>query len=329
MALNLLGVPQIFSHSRTVDTGVGNVRIGQATFIVALDDSGDFDSIQEAIDALPSTGGVVYIKEGTYDILTEIIINKSNVSLFGAGKSTIIRGASGLSEIIDITDVDYISIRDLSFGWSGTTGTRPLEAIDMENSTGTFIESCWIGSGIHGSAIVLTGTCTGTTIRNLNIDGDGTHPQLGITLVGDDSLVQNCYINDAQTGIKTPVGGTYSRNRIIGCIIRSCSSSGLGLIGFYDGAIIGNCIDACSQDAISMTNCDRNTITGNNLINSTQGLGTGYGIDIDATSDRNIICGNLIYNNQDGAVNDGGSNTHPNGTSGTTNLALDDLNIIA
>jgi len=60
------------------------------TVIVAEDGSGDFIDIESAIDSLPNTGGVVYIKEGTYSISSGITITKSNVSILGAGSSTII-----------------------------------------------------------------------------------------------------------------------------------------------------------------------------------------------------------------------------------------------
>lgn len=62
-----------------------------ATLVVALDGTGDFTTIQEAIDVLPATGGVVYVKEGTYSTAVAIDINKDNVGLFGAGRATIVR----------------------------------------------------------------------------------------------------------------------------------------------------------------------------------------------------------------------------------------------
>ena len=45
--------------------------------------------IQEAIDSLSSTGGVVYIPAGEYLIYRSIVL-KSNVSIQGEGRATII-----------------------------------------------------------------------------------------------------------------------------------------------------------------------------------------------------------------------------------------------
>ncbi len=55
-----------------------------------------------------------------------------------------------------------------------------------------------------------------------------------------------------------------------------------------------------------------------------------YGINIgNANCDKCIITGNQCLGNTTGAINDLGTNTLPNGAMGTTNLALDDLNIVA
>ena len=63
--------------------------------------------------------------------------------------------------------------------------------------------------------------------------------------------------------------------------------------------------------------------------NSVTGSG-GRGIHLDnAACDKNIIIGNICLGNTTAQITDSGTNTHPNGASGTTNLTLDDLNIIA
>ena len=61
-----------------------------ATVIVAADDSGDYTDIQDGIDALPAAGGLVYVKNGTYNIDAALVIAKSNVVLQGQGAATII-----------------------------------------------------------------------------------------------------------------------------------------------------------------------------------------------------------------------------------------------
>jgi polygalacturonase len=54
------------------------------TFYVAADGTGDYSSIQRAIDAAPETGGVISIAPGTYrEVLT---VTKPNIEMSGAGR---------------------------------------------------------------------------------------------------------------------------------------------------------------------------------------------------------------------------------------------------
>lgn len=69
----------------------------------------------------------------------------------------------------------------------------------------------------------------------------------------------------------------------------------------------------------------------NNIISSNRCTGNdrdGIRID-DNTCDRNTLNGNNCLGNTAAAITDNGTNTLPNGAMGTTNLQLDDLNIIA
>jgi hypothetical protein len=58
----------------------------ESTFIVSHDPSkGDFTSLQSAIDALPASGGKVFVKAGVYPITQTIQIKKSGVRIQGEG----------------------------------------------------------------------------------------------------------------------------------------------------------------------------------------------------------------------------------------------------
>jgi len=65
--------------------------------IVAQDGSGDFTDIQTAIDSLPSVGGAILAKAGTYEISTALTIKIDNVNLEGVGKGTIIKTTAATS----------------------------------------------------------------------------------------------------------------------------------------------------------------------------------------------------------------------------------------
>ena len=47
--------------------------------------------IQKAIDSLPSSGGMIELFEGTFNFSDDVEITKSNVTIKGAGRSTILK----------------------------------------------------------------------------------------------------------------------------------------------------------------------------------------------------------------------------------------------
>jgi hypothetical protein len=58
----------------------------ESTFVVSLDPSaGDFTSLQEAITALPATGGKIFVKAGVYPLTNTISIKTGNVQIQGEG----------------------------------------------------------------------------------------------------------------------------------------------------------------------------------------------------------------------------------------------------
>src|SRR3989339_1397743 len=81
---------------------------------VATDGSGDYNcdgtadqtEINEAISNLPSGGGIVRMKKGTYNLTGLVEILKSNVILEGEGASTLIKAAnaSNLGDIVRVGD---------------------------------------------------------------------------------------------------------------------------------------------------------------------------------------------------------------------------------
>src|SRR5580698_444674 len=56
----------------------------KSTLIVDASGSADFRTIQQAVDALPATGGTIRIRPGTYR--EQIHVDKSHVALIGLGK---------------------------------------------------------------------------------------------------------------------------------------------------------------------------------------------------------------------------------------------------
>ena len=281
------------------DTALGQ-GLKFATVTVALDGSGDTDSIQDAIELLPKQGGAVLIKDGTYKQLSTIIINKDNVTLKGVGKSTII-SSTHLGSIITTDGNDHITIQDLKI--AGANIGVVNHGIVCTGSLNITIINAWIkecgGNGISNAAGGGRCLITGCLIERNLLSGILMHgsdhiidsntirqnTQYGILFDGDNSVIKGNYINQ----------NDYSNTD---------SFDGIGIAAGSDFNIISN--NRCEDN-------DR------------------FEINIsDASCDGNTIIGNICEgNHSSGAINDSGSDTLPNGARGTNNLELDDLHVLS
>ncbi len=326
----------IFKHSRDVETGQGLERVGQSTIIVSLDGTGDTDDIQEAISLLPDDGGEIFIKEGTYRLkdLETISVNKNNVTITGTGAGTVVQSGvfpnlgggfvfemlatSGVlikNMVIDCNEAEQVgTVLSGGVNFQGCEGCTITELIikNMDEQAAIFIQKF----GGRGSNNIITG--------NVIRDGDGGS---GIIMDGDLDIISNNQIFDIDRDAIYVASGediVVSNNVISGATInngiRIDKASGTDARVVVDG----NIVQDVGFDGVSINNYTDCIISNNVLMNN--GI---WGVDISAGCDRIIVMGNQIRGNATGQVRDNGTNTHPNGASGTTNLALDDLNIIA
>ena len=293
-----------------------------ATAVVATDGTGDFTDIPAAIASLPATGGVVYVKEGLYIIATAIAITKPNVSLIGAGKSTIIAPSAPIVAISG-DGKDNITIKDLQIdGDAGSSGFT--FGIKFENCDDAIIENCLI-QNIAADGIYLDNVSNDNIVIDCIIKGCHRH---GIEAFGGRVYIHHCLISGSfNSGIVLVAGSNNSK--VIGCSVLSNVHNGIWVLS-GDCLIQGNRCDAndtgatASYSGIKLDGADRCLIENNHC----QSNGD-YGIDLTgAGASSNIVIGNHCSLNTTGQINDAGTNTLPNGAVGTTNLALDDLNYV-
>jgi pectin methylesterase-like acyl-CoA thioesterase len=69
--------------SYTVTKATTSAPVGATQMLVAADGTGNYTSVQAAINAIPTTGGNVYIKPGTYS--GDVTVVQSNLSMRGLG----------------------------------------------------------------------------------------------------------------------------------------------------------------------------------------------------------------------------------------------------
>lgn len=297
MVLQLPGIENLFPHSKETQTGGGMERIGQATIIVSLDGTGDTDSIQEAVDMLPADGGEIFIKEGTYDITSPILIDQYWVTITGTGHGTILRnklsgGDTVLMEVAGTSDVEYFRISKIYFdisddnGNAGVTGIRGGDGGAFENS---FIQDCafFRGTNDTGSAIYLD--------------------------TAQDIIVTENTFWKGQYGIDTTdtSASIFADNHF-----RHMSKKGIRCIDMVDSIIKGNFIDGTgagtAEDGIFLDGGGAGSGADNNVVGDNRIKDFTDGIEIqDNTCDKNIVTSNNCVGCTN-ALNDAGTNTSSN-----------------
>lgn len=273
-----------------------------ATQVVALDGTGDYYTIQEAIDALPATGGVVYVKEGIYDITTSgtIIITNSNVAVIGAGKSTKIITTAD-NAMINISNVSGILIDKLYLYGVGYSAEGENRGITFTNVTKSRITNCWI-EHCANYGIQFGGTSEGNIIDGCFITGNRTH---GIDLSGsDNNIINRCVLSDTiGDGIAIRYGtdgNSITHNYISG-------NTEKGLLIASDRNIISENLISSNDYGVVLHGADNNSISNNIMKDNTE-----YDIWLDntlPTSVDNLILGNQVAGSGVGSILDEGSNT--------------------
>ena len=287
----------LFAHNRSFDEGVNQrgIRPGGSTVVLALDGSGDAETLQEAFAMLPSSGGEIFIKEGTHKIPGQININHDNVSIKGTGRGTILDCEVGTA--IRVDGPDYFTIENLRM----KCDEERTYAIWLTNSAGSSIRNCWF-DGDFASAIFITGTNNEMNILNNFITGTN---EPSITMAGlTDIRISN---NSFDNGIINT--GTISDFIISNNIVRNQNEDGVGiaLTGATNGIITGNFVEdegVNGTDGIGLASaCDNNVITGNRCVGWLDGINIA-----NANCDKNLVGHNQLIGNT-AALTDNGTNT--------------------
>ena len=325
-------------------TGTGwQTWTAPATVVVASDGTGDFLTIQEGIDDLPALGGVVTVRDGTYDIDVAIDIDKNNVMINGSGYSTQITTDDDI-DMITANNHGKIVLSNLRIVGSGV-GNANNDGIHITNGEGIILNRIWVEDcGNYG---IYFGTTIESKISDSWVDSNNS---VGIYIDGSDkSLISGCFIeSNGGHGVRLSsdyciitschilsniTDGIYVDfshwNSITSCEIRLNGDSGINATGSFYNHIVGNAIQNNTNNGIKLLSNSNQNVISSNVINDHNGAGN-VGVNIVAGApgpDKTALVGNVIQNNTTNLV-DGGANTMGNGAWGTNNLAYDDLNIV-
>ncbi len=214
--------------------GLGGVRaeegppLGPRTIVVALDGSGDFTSIQEAVDAARK-GDTVFLKAGQYpqDVT---IHSKENVKLVGAGRNQVT--LLGREEVVGSLHV----------------GKWPYGATDIEISEMTINE--------HGGHAVGLFNGHGIVLRHLNVNGMLFSQQV------ENVRIEDCTIGGSET---TGVQFADSQAVLIGNFIHD-NDHGVNVGGKSEVRLERNIITRSLFEAVVVNDRAKAVLVSNTLV---------------------------------------------------------------
>ncbi|HUV42312.1 MAG TPA: right-handed parallel beta-helix repeat-containing protein [Patescibacteria group bacterium] len=290
--------------------------------IVAEGGEGDFRTIQEAIDyADLFGGGQVFIKAGTYDITSDLILY-SNIQLIGEDDDTVILdfGESDAQVLIAGSVGNYkrnITLEKINFKdgenedgliWITYVDNVTIEGCKFTHSAATTtLNNGWIGITTNSSRIFVRRNrfLSGTNYiyldavnklwilenyfyysqRNGLVHGGGSHV-----------IIRNNVFESMRQNVNYE-GAIFFENNITNLHIEgnqfiNCKGYVINFAGLTRAIIVDNRIDgiALTSYGIYLSYCVRCTISGNNFDNFDQS-----GIYLE-DSDKNDIVANVITN---------------------------------
>lgn len=223
------------------------------------DGTADQTEINAAITALPATGGEVVILDGTYNIVSSILITRNNVSLKGT-IGTILK-SQGNFHMITLDSVENCSIEGLTLDG---------------NNKATSTSSRLVG-------LLNTKKCNVSKNQLKNWEARGIYASGGSEDVGYTSITDNL-ISDVRTGIYV----ARTNNLIANNCLYGGSGTGIDISSAINTLCIGNVIEDYNIGILIESNSRSVTVTGNTIRNSET-----IGIRLTTTKDSNIT-GNTI-----------------------------------
>ena len=300
--------------------------------------------LQEAVDALPASGGVVNVPAGQY-VLRQCIQVRSQVTLQGVGGSAVLRSAkqavSRLAapadrgattvRVVDagqFRELDEVGLKDKdSVGWNiahaivkGIKGDELL----LDRRLPRAFDPAKDGVVFAGFPAITGNNISQVVIRDLVIDGHSgnedkptTHVDPGFTFAAihlveaTDSRVDGCWIRDwSGDGVSLQRG---AGNAVLRCRIQNCRGNGLHPGGgLRDSTFSENVVRGCGGEGLYFCAGVRHVVVSGNIF--TGNKGNGIGALGDNGDKYNIVANNVCETNGGSGIwlFDGDSNTVSN-----------------
>lgn len=292
-------IEKIFGKRKIPSDDNDTTGIKPDEYVVDAAGNGDYTTIADALTALGASSGTIRVLAGTYTITDNISLG-ANQTIFGSGYGTLITTTSNITLITLTGNRSSIFMCRID---GNNTGAAQVGIYVVGDEC--VIRNCWITQ--MGDIGILFGTAPKRTIiegcviedcgdRCIELN-DGEHWMIS------DSVIDNSS-NDGIQGVGADFGS------IIGCKITNNGEHGIDLTSCTQITIVGNYIfsngdNNANGDGVEFSACNDCIVTGN-IIHTNDGVG----VDIDAaTSNRTVVIGNSVLNNEDGQITDNGTSS--------------------
>jgi len=288
-------VPKTVKTSRFV-IGTSTAGWTSADCDYLCDGTADQVEINNAITALPATGGEIVILDGTYNITAKIDVTKNNVSIRGNGNATILKRMydSIVEEgVITLTGRSGCKIANLQIDGNKISYTNSskncgiyLDSSSDNTVTGNTCNNNGTGIRLYSSSnsTITSNTCNNNnTGIHLYSSSNGTitsnacdnNSYFGIYLDSNsDSTITSNTCDNNDTGIYL----TYNSDSTITGNTCNNNDTGIYLDSNSDSTITGNTCNNNGYSGIGINYSNNNTITGNTCIRGT-GQASDYSSD--------------------------------------------------
>jgi parallel beta-helix repeat protein len=258
------------SHSKTARFIIGTSTAGwtAADCDYLCDGTADQVEINNAITALPATGGEIVILDGTYNITAKIDVTKDNVSIRGNGNATILKrmfNSSVKEGVITLTSrsgckianlqIDGNAISDL---YSSNYGIY-LDSSNDNTVTGNTCTNNTYGICLEGSSNnTVTGNAFCYNSLGIRLDSSSNH----------NAVTSNICNNNNSNGIYLEYS---SKNTITD---NTCNNNDYGIYlgASNDNTVTGNTCNNNNSNGIYLEYSSNNTVTGNTCNNNDVGI---------------------------------------------------------
>jgi len=263
--------------------------------------------IQSAINSLPASGGEVYIPAGTHFITGSIMITHDNISLRGAGRSTILFVSGGTNvHAIKAEACNNIQISDLCIDGNGDNQSLTnLHGVGFSSVQHGVISNLYV-ENVKGDGITIFNKSRYIKINDCIVNK--SFADNIITANASAITINNCIAISGIQMTSNGFGVYYSTGSTDFVTLSNCVSyhnSGNGF-NFENGdrSVMSNCVSRENKDGVSIITNGNNNIVSNSQICDNR----RDGVFINGISHMNTIIGNQIGSNaRNGIYLNGGS----------------------